>query len=150
MSTGPMIRFLVFVAVAAGAWGYLSHLGNGMSTVRDDLVGRTRFLIRQAHTDDAESRARLAARYTLPSGDAAQAKAQFEELWAMLRLGDPGSVANSGPPSEPADPAHPRRQVIFRGRDEQGQPAWLRVDWVQIKGTWYVNGFKVVKPAVPS
>jgi hypothetical protein len=150
MSTGPMFRFLVFVAIAVGAWGYLNHLGRGMDSLRDDLVGRTRFLIRQAQSADTETLARLTARYAAPAGAPALQKAQFEGLWAMLRAGEPGSVTHSGPAPDASGPAHPRRQVTFRGRDERGQPASVRVDWVQIDRTWYVSGFNTVEPVAPS
>jgi hypothetical protein len=141
MSTGRMIRTFVLFAVVGGMGGYLNHLRLDLGQARGDLLLRTRFLIRQARDADVETKQRLFARYWLPGGDPAQQKAQFERLWSVLHECEPGSVAYASRADVATEGggAPPRRQVLLQRKDRQGKPATLRLEWVQMDGTWYIG-----------
>jgi hypothetical protein len=139
MLSGRIIRFVFLAAIMAAAWGYLDHVQNDLSQARSDLLTRTRFLVRQAQTADAETRERLYARYRLPDGDATQQKEQFEQLWSVLRACEPGTVAYADGTPAQDEASHPRRQVILQGKDEQGRPARVRLDWVRVNDMWYIE-----------
>jgi hypothetical protein len=145
MTLGRIVRFSALFIILLTVWAYMNHVGQSMSQVRDDLATRTRFLIRQAQTADADTLDRLAARYRRPADDLPPLPVDFAKLWPLLRDGQPNTVI-------PADAAAPTsndatRQVVFQGKDEQGKPAKVWVDWVQIQGKWYIGGYGRKAPA---
>jgi hypothetical protein len=139
MLSGRIFRFVFLAAIMAVTWGYLDHLQGSLSQARSDLLTRTRFLIRQAQTADAETRERLCARYRVPDGDLDRQKQQFEQFWSVLRMCEPRTVAYAdGIP--PQDGRSLSRRVVIHGRDVQGRPSRVRLDWVRINDTWYIEG----------
>src|SRR5215213_5366862 len=127
MTLGRIIRFSALFIILLTVWASMDHIGQSMSQIREDPATRTRFLIRQAQIADAETLARLAARYRRPADGRSPLPLDFAKLWPILRDGQPNSVT-------PADPASPdndaeSRQVAFHGKDETGRPAKVHVDW---------------------
>jgi hypothetical protein len=141
MTLGRIIRFSALFIILLSVWAYMNHIGHSMSQARSDLLARTRFLIRQAQAGDAETLARLVARYRLPAHAVPPLPVDFNKLWPILRDGQPNTVAY-------ADAASPQsavaiRQVQFQGKDEKGQPAKVQLEWVQVEGVWYINGYQM-------
>jgi hypothetical protein len=143
MTLGRMIRFIALFVIVLSVWSYMNHVGHSMSHVRDDLLGRTRFLIRQARSGDAETMARLAARYRRPADDVPPLPVDFGELWPVLREGEAGSAAYAEAAAPASSASTVQRRVVFRGKDEKGQPATVQLDWVRVDGKWYVEGWQV-------
>ena len=142
MTLGRIVRFIALFVIVLSAWCYMNHVGRAVSSVRDDLPGRTRFLIRQAQIGDATTLARLAARYRCPADDVPPLPIEFDRLWPVLRDGDPSTVAPNDADSPEIAPT-PSRQVRFQGRDDRRRPATVQLDWVQVRGAWHIEGWKV-------
>lgn len=145
MTLGRMIRFIALFVLMLSVWGTMNHIGHSMSQARGDLLVRTRFLIRQAQAGDAETLARLTARYRLPAHDVPPRPVDFDRLWPLLRDGQPHTVAYTDPSSPQS--AATTRQVVFQGKDENGQPAKVQLDWMQVEDRWYINCYRVQVPA---
>lgn len=137
MTLGRIIRFSALFIVLLSVWAYMNHVAHTMSQSRHDLLTRTRFLIHKAQTGDAETLARLAARYRLPAHDVPPLPVDFQKLWPILRGGQPHTVAYTDMSSPQS--AAITRQVQFQGKDESGQPAKVQLDWVQVEGKWYIG-----------
>jgi hypothetical protein len=147
MSTRRTVHFLVIVTFLAAVWGFLNHMQSGLSVVQENLVVRTRFLVQQARSGDRETLARLAGRYCPPGGDAVRHKAQFERLWVILRDCEPRTASYAPRDSADSDPSHPNRQVLVQVKGKPGRPATLRLEWLRVDGTWYLQGYKLTRPA---
>jgi hypothetical protein len=135
-----MIRYLIFVTVMASIWGYLGHLQSGLGQFRNDLLGRTRFFIRQARGGDAQTRERLFTRYRLPDGDTARQREEFERLWTLLRACDPETVAYADAAAATGGTTVARRQVAFQAMEEKRRAVTVRLNWVQERDKWYIDG----------
>ena len=138
MLSGRIFRFVFLAAMMLATWGYLDHVQSDLGQYRSDLLTRTRFLIRQSQTADAETRERLSVRYRVPDGELDRQKLQFEQIWSVLRACEPRTVVYADDlPSQ--NGRSPSRRVVIRGRDAQGRPSRVNLEWVRINDTWYIE-----------
>ena len=136
-SRRPLVYLTTLLAITlapAGLWFYL----NG---VKNDMLGLTRFLVRQVHRGDEESQARFYSRYRFPDGDAEPET--FIALWNALDACDPKSpVYGDQTPLRCQDgKTRTHKQVIVRGETAEGAPVVVELEWVRYRGSWYIHEY---------
>jgi hypothetical protein len=131
----------------------------------DNTVAKTRSLARQvrAATDPEQAIQRMFIKYRLPEGIPDRQEWMLGSLFYRLRdftlaTAEYGDRA----PLECDDgKTRPHKQVICKGKTAGGDSREIRVEWVQYKGSWYVEDWSVpgerrppypgdIVPAIPS
>jgi hypothetical protein len=148
------------LAISAGLYAYLDHARNDVAVTTRSLVKQVRKVealaeaeIKAVDENGADSadrmlkaterleraQARLFIRFHHPERDPDEGMQRFDELWRLLREGDPETVRYSEkqPKGDPA--AHKR--VVLRSRDRDGDSIPLTLEWVRFRGGWYVDDF---------
>jgi hypothetical protein len=141
MTPGRVATLIVMMLIPSALWGYLNH-------VKSDMLMHTRFVIRQVSRADAEgderSWHRFYTRYRFPEGSPQRQEMLFEELWDLFRGLRPESVTYGSRERLRTEDGRERncRQVLVRGRDRDGEPMALSLDWVQYRGSWYLQDYR--------
>jgi hypothetical protein len=153
VSSTRVVTWLVVLAIPAILWGCLT-------AAKNDLLVTTRSLVRQiqhAHEgvrlDDLKSQDRLAStqvrfynRYRFPEGPPQEQEWMFDALWSVLRDCDPDTATygESGRKALGDGRSLPLRAVMIRGQSVSGGPLRVRLDWVQYRGSWYIDSYEVL------
>lgn len=152
MSAARAVIFVIMLAIPAALWGFLN-------AAKNDVPAMTRSLIKQIDSasagvdySDMESVSRLGGvqanffiRYRYPDGDPDRQEMLFGGLWRLLDDSDPKSVTRRdvAPTMKVGDKTHTRQRVRVTSLSREGTPVNLDLDWVQFRGSWYIQGYWV-------
>lgn len=127
---------IVLILIPAGLWGYVN-------TLRGDLLTRTRRVVWQAQNGGNAPLDRFCNRYRDPAGAPVKQKKLFDRLWLTLReLRATEVTYGSRGTMNTADGApHDHRQILIQGKDREGKPLTVRLDWVHCDPGWRILGY---------
>jgi hypothetical protein len=132
---------IVMLLIPGVLWGYLNH-------VKNDVLMSTRFVIKKVQLaetkGDERSPARFFIRYRLPVGDPDRQERLFQELWSVFRDLRPTRVRYGNTERLVTEDGRARnhRQVIVEGKDLSGEAMTFSLDWVQYRGSWYIQDYQ--------
>ena len=155
MLTRRAALLITMLVVPGSLWAFLN-------AAKNDLVHLNRSLIQQVQAayrryDETEDKiaanerlgrvsSRFYLRYRFPEGDAEQQMEMFDRLFVRFRDCDPETV-EYGPDRSPRKSPDGRElahvQTVMRGRTEDDEPMRLSVEWVQFKGSWYIDDYSI-------
>ena len=153
MSRTRAAAWLVVLAVPAILWGCLNGAKNDLLLTTRNLVRQIRKAHDEVRLDDAHSLDRLGSaqagfynRFRFPEGHPEDQEWVFDGLWSVLRDCDPETAVYgvAGRKALGDGRSLPLRPVLLQGESVSGGPLKVRVDWVQYRGSWYIDGYEVL------
>lgn len=114
-----------------------------MNEAKNDVRALTATVARQVKKGDEEMFHRFFSKYRLPEGDVEEQLRFFEGAWQALREVQPDEVVygDRSPMKLPDGHDHQHRQVVLAGKDTAGDPLTVKLEWVQLLGRWYIQGY---------
>jgi hypothetical protein len=121
-----------------------------VSSAKNDLITRTRALVKQIKVDQGSeerelaAQARLFIRFRLPDGNPDRQEELFGRFWWDVKRLEPATYAYGASDRKEGSDGHTHsyREVIIHGKDPEGKPLALRVQWMQNRGNWYIDDYQ--------
>lgn len=140
-------RFAVFVLVLllpAMLWGF-AWAG------KEDLLLKTRSLMGQAKKNRPGVRDGFVEQFRVPVEDPDAAAERLLRLWRIFQACTPTDTRyGSQAPVRLGDgKEREHRQVVVRGKNSDGQPVEVHVEWIRHAGAWYIHDFSGWEPPAP-
>jgi len=155
MTAGRIASLFVGLFVAATLWWFLNDAKNDVVTLNRSLIGQIKAAYKKFDeaSDKLEAGDRLARvqarffiKYHFPEGNPDRLQTMMEGLFDHFDRCDPESVmyGEDDKPRKTEDGReHNHRQVVMQGRQRDGSAMTLTVEWVQFKGSWYIDDYSV-------
>ena len=110
---------------------------------RNDVKALTKTLSNQIRMNGDSLYERFFIKYRLPDGDPSEQEAMLSGVFKALgQIQSP--EARYGVRDRLALPdgrEHNHRQVVLEGKDPEGNPRTLKVEWVQLQDKWFIHGY---------
>jgi hypothetical protein len=154
MTAARAAGFISSMVIAASLWGFLNSAKNDVAYLSRSLIRQ----VRAAHDRYEAAEDKLAAnerlahvstmffvKYHFPEGSPERLQNAFEVVFNTFRRCDPDTVAygDTSPRKTEDGVERPHRQVIVKGSTARDEPITLTLEWVQFKGSWYLDDYRV-------
>jgi hypothetical protein len=110
---------------------------------QDDLVFRTRSVLKQMQKADDDRQSLFLAQLRDPDGDLQRDERTFRHAWNTVRRFqlESAEYGRRGRRDLANGPNHPYREVLVHGK-LNGEPRVLHVEWVSTNGKWCFHDFR--------
>jgi hypothetical protein len=157
MTLGRAATLIALLAIPAALWGFLNGAKNDVLEINRSLIGQVQAVREKARQESdpiaaeehyGKAQARFYIRFRYPEGNPDRQQMMLESLFHLLGSCDPETARyGEDEPRKTEDGlSHNHRQVLVEGKNSDGERATLALEWVQFRGSWYIDDYQVLDP----